>query len=284
MTWTRSRTLIAGLALIALTNAIALGGVAWNRGGEPDSVLKLTHRELWQPHEFGIDREAGGLTLNLRWRVLDKDAKGLAYAADHYGTPVWLDRAKLAALGFDVSEPSRARDLDRVRERQLPRDALVVLELDGPAYSKAVERARERAKEAAARDRGKKPPDQGISAAELLKREETVNSRLFAVDAGLDAQPLRAKYSDRARYAIVRGSIRANVNRNRAGDAQWSGHIDSLDNAQINVPPGFRKAIGPVPRSYAWSPPAPESVPPFEVTVAFGRRFEPWITAVVATK
>ena len=28
MTWSRRRTLIAGLALIALTNAVALGGVA----------------------------------------------------------------------------------------------------------------------------------------------------------------------------------------------------------------------------------------------------------------
>jgi hypothetical protein len=283
LAWSRKHTLVSGLALIAVTNAIALGGVAYNRGGEQDSVLKLTHRELWQPHEFGIDREAGGLTLNLRWRVLDKDAKGFAYAADHYGTPAWLDRDKLAALGFDVSEPSRVRDLDRVRERQLPRDALVVLELDGPAYRTAVERARERAKEAAAREaarRGKKPPPTEITAAELLKREETVNSRLFAVDAGLDARQLRAKYPDRARHAIVRGSIRASVNRNRAGDAQWSGHIDGLHNGQINVPTEFRKAIGPVPRSYAWNPPATDGVPPFELTVAFGKRFEPWVTGV----
>ena len=35
MTWSRSLTLIAGIALIAVTNAVALLGVWYNRGGEP---------------------------------------------------------------------------------------------------------------------------------------------------------------------------------------------------------------------------------------------------------
>ncbi|MGH8649482.1 MAG: DUF4824 family protein, partial [Burkholderiales bacterium] len=61
LTWPRGRTLAAGIVLIALTNAIALGGVAWNRSGEPESVLKLTQRELSQPRGFGLDREEGGL-------------------------------------------------------------------------------------------------------------------------------------------------------------------------------------------------------------------------------
>lgn len=285
MTWSRTHTLVAGLALIALTNAVALGGVAWNRSGEPDSVLQLTQRELGQPYRFGFDNDSGGLVLDLRWRVLDKDAKGLAYAADHYGTPVWLDRDKLAALGFDVSEPSRARDLDRVRERQLPRDALVVLELDGPAYHTAVERARERAKEAAAREaarRGKKkPPTTEITAVDLLKREETVNSRLFAVDVGLDAAALRTKYPDRARYAIVHGSVRARYHAERGAAGEWTGYIEGIDNGQINVPLEFRKAIGPVPQTHEWESPR-QMGSPFRATVAFGKRFEPWVTAVSA--
>jgi hypothetical protein len=279
--WSRKHTLIAGLALIAVTNAVALGGVAWNRSGEPDSVLKLTQRELLRLHDFDFDREAAGLTLNLHWRVLAKSASGLSYAADRYGDPEWLDRAKLAALGFDVSRRSDAQTTERRFERLLPRDALVVLELDGPAYRKSLELAREHAERQAraGAESGKTGPRSAAqTAAEFLKREETANSRLFAVDAGLDAQALRAKYPDRARYAIVRGSVRARFDRNRAGEAQWSGYIDGVDNARVNVPKEFRAALGAVPRSVPWGG-AAEGVQPFQVTVAFGKRFEPWVVA-----
>jgi hypothetical protein len=287
MTWSRKHTLIAGLALIALTNAVALGGVAWNRSGEPDSVLKLTQRELWRLHEFGFDRDTAGVTLNLRWRVLAADAASSYYVADRYGNPEWLDQAKLAALGFDVSRRPDARAMERRSERLLPREALVVLELDGPAYRKALERARERAAKQAAREAaepGKKKRTSGeITAADVLKREETASSRLFAVDAGLDAQALRAKYPERTRYAIVRGSVRAHFHRDRGGEGKWTGYIESLDNGQVNVPKEFRAPLGTVPRSYEWSG-APEGGPAFEVTVAFGKRFEPWITAVAAAR
>ena len=35
MTWSRKYTLVAGLGLIAMTNAIALFGVVYNRSGAP---------------------------------------------------------------------------------------------------------------------------------------------------------------------------------------------------------------------------------------------------------
>ena len=281
LTWSRRRTLIAGLALIALTNAVALGGVAWNRSGEPDSVLTLTQRELSQPYQFGFDREAAGMALNLRWRVLTADAA--AYYSDHYGTPEWLDEAKLAALGFDVSQRPDARSASRRYGRLLPREALVVLDLDGPAYRKALERARERAqKEAASETAGSaKPKVPGQSAAEFLKREVTSNSRLFAVDAGLDAAELRAKYPDRARYAIVRGNVRARYHSGRGSDGLWTGFIEGLDNDRINVPVEFRRAIGSVPHTAARGG-AVDGGPPFQVTVAFGKRFEPWVVAAEA--
>jgi uncharacterized protein DUF4824 len=285
LTWSRRRTLIAGLALIALTNAIALGGVAWNRSGEPDSVLKLTQRELGQPYRFGPDKESGGLVLDLRWRVLAVD-RGKAHYADRYGTPAWLDRAKLASLGFPVSQPPRARGGDRYYDRLLPREALVVLELDGPARAGALEQARAWAKTEAARAAAgtgnKEALNAAKNAAELLEREETVNSRLFAVDAGLDAAALRAKYPDRTRYAIVHGSVRAQYHAERGAGGEWTGHIEDIDNGQINVPLEFRKAIGSVPQTREWEPPQASS--PFQATVAFGKRFEPWVTAVKVTQ
>ena len=283
LTWSRRHTLIAGLALIALTNAIALGGVAYNRSGEPESVLKLTQRELWQPHGYGLDREEGGLQLSVRWRVLTADP-AMAFYADHQGTPEWLDEAKLASLGFDVSQPPAARRASWRYDRQLPKEALVVLELDGPARQKALERARERAAKEAAKgaETGKTGPGTPAQeAAVFLKNEETANSRLFAVDAGPDAQALRAKYSDRTRYAIVQGKVRPYHQSGRGKEARWTGYIEVIENARVNVPLEFRKAVESAPRSIPMAGPT-DGGPGFEVRVAFGKRFEPWIVAAEA--
>jgi len=282
-TWSRGRTLAAGIALIALTNAIALGGVAWNRSGEPESVLKLTQRELLQPHWFGLDRDGGGLQLSLRWRVLTADPD-VAFYGEFQGTPEWLDEAKLASLGFDVSPLPAGRRAAWRYERQLPREALVVLELDGPSYQKALERARALAAKEAAKGAktGKTGPGSPAEqAATFLKNEETSNSRLFAVDAGRDAQALRAKYPDRTRHAIVQGKVRASYQPGRGKEARWTGYFEDVLNDQINVPLEFRKAIGSAPRSRPGAHQAGDD-PVFAVTVAFGKRFEPWIIAASA--
>jgi hypothetical protein len=285
LTWSRGRTLAAGIALIALTNAIALGGVAWNRSGEPESVLKLTQREILAPHWYGIDREGGGLQLFVNWRVLSTDQDSTFYW-NFQGTPEWLDEAKLAALGFDVSPPPATRKAAWRDDRQLPRDALVVLELDGPAYRTALERARKRAAEEAAKGAkaGKTGPGTpAAQAADFLKNEETANSRLFAVDAGPDAQALRAKYPDRTRYAIVQGKVRPSYQSGRGKEARWTGTIEVIENARVNVPLEYRKAVESAPRSIARATASPP-LPAFEVTVAFGKRFEPWIIAASAAE
>jgi hypothetical protein len=283
LAWSRGHTLAAGVALIALTNAIALGGVAWNRSGEPESVLKLTQRELSQAHGFGPDREGGEPQLTVRWRVLGVDPDVTFYAYFH-GALEWLDEAKLASLGFDVSPPPAARRAAWRYDRQLPKEALVVLELDGPAYQKALERARERAATEAAKaaETGKsRPGTPAQQAADFLKNEETTNSRLFAVDVGRDAQALRAKYPDRNSYAIVQGKVRPSYQSGRGKEARWTGYIEVIESARVNVPLEFRKAIESA-RIASQPAPAAQGAASFEVTVAFGKRFEPWIVAASA--
>jgi hypothetical protein len=279
-TWTRTHTFAAGLALIVLTNAIALGGVAWNRSGEPESVLKLSQRELARSRDYGLGREEGGLQLRMRWRALPADSN-TDYYWEFQGAPEWLDEVKLASLGFDVSPLPPARRGTWREDRQLPREALIVLELDGPAYQKALERARARAAKEAAKGAktGKTGPGTPAEqAATHLRNEETVSSRLFAVDAGRDAQALRAKFPDRARYAIVQGKVRVTYLSGRGKQARWTGYIDDILNDQVNVPLEFRKTIESAPGTVRRFP-AAAAGPAFEVTVAFGKRFEPWITA-----
>ena len=280
LTWSSGRTLAAGIALIALTNAIALGGVAYNRSGEPESMLKLTQREVLAPHGYGLDREGGGLQLFVSWRVLSPE-RDETYYWNFQGTPEWLDESKLASLGFDVSPPPVERRASWRYDRQLPRETLVVLELDGPAYQEALKRARQReAKEAAkGAETGKTGPGTPAAQAVLfLKNEETANSRLFAVDVGRDARALRAKFPDRTRYAIVQGKVRPYHQSGRGKDARWTGYIEVIENARVNVPLEFRKAVESAPRSIPYAAAAPAG-PAFEVTVAFGKRFEPWILA-----
>jgi uncharacterized protein DUF4824 len=293
LTWSRTRTLVAGVALIALTNAVALGGVAWNRSGAPESELKLSQREMHEGYTSRYDWEAAGSVMTLRWRVYSSEFDDLYYYYEgSYGGRVdWLDEAKLAALGFDVSkQPDPLRE-SRRRARILPKEALIVLELDGPAAQKALQRARERAASEAAKaaaEQDKAKPEQknrARMAAESLKREETSNTRLFAVDAGLDAAALRAKYPDRSRYAIVRGKIRAwpPAEAGREKDRRWRGYVESLDSPRVNLPLEFRRQAGLALRGVSPVGPTEQGLR-YEVTVAFGNRLEPWVTAVSVLK
>jgi hypothetical protein len=266
-------TLIAGVALIALTNAVALGGVAWNRSGEPDSVLKLTERELTSPYGSVFTRESeGGLLLMLNWRVLSNDPQ-LSLYEGNYGGPEWFDEAKVRELGFDVSAP-RAGGRGRAYDRRLPREAFIVLELNGPTYPRSLDRVRKYAeKEAASMPDKPGHQDRVRSAAEAVKREETQNSRLFAVDAGLDAAALRARYPDRARYAIVTGKVMAS----RTGrHERLQGYIGEIHNVRVNVPREILPSPGRIARVLPYPVVAPER-PAFEATIAFGKRFEPWL-------
>jgi Domain of unknown function (DUF4824) len=274
MKWSRRHSLVAGLALIALTNAVALLGAAYNRSGEPDSTLHLSQRDLQPPYSWN-KHENSGLALDLRWRVLQYDADRKAsnyWNSSGQGTsPEWLDRAKMASLGFDVDVVDEQREDRRTFGRQLARDVLLVLEFDGPAYQRSLVKAAEVAErlekgDAESRER----------AAKILDSERNANSRIFVVDAGLDLAALRAKYADRTKYAIVSGRVRAARFGNRIARA-YSGYVDAVSIDAVNVPLEFRAAFeGATPyNEYA---PAPAPLVRYEATVAFGKRLEPWIT------
>jgi hypothetical protein len=271
MTWSRRHALIAGLALIAITNSVALGGVAYNRSGEADSTLTLGERELQPAFPSMGGKENSGLTLELEWRVLQDvtPRSGVFYFGGHRGgTPAWLDAQKMASLGFDttLSAEGLSDSRDSPYRRQLPRDVLIVLELDGPTHAQALERTLQAARDVESRnERG-----EGKKAVAAMLDNEARSSRLFAVDAGLDHAALRTKFPDRTRYAIVHGRVRPSW-----FQGSKAGLIESLDAASINVPLEMRGALeGVVSRSYGL--PAREAKR-FEARLAFGRRLEPWL-------
>lgn len=113
----------------------------------------------------------------------------------------------------------------------------------------------------------------------MLAQHEESASRLFLIDAGLDAAALRAKYPIRAQYAIVRGHVQPLVTDVR-GRPAVSGVVSEVYCSTINVPVEFRGAIGSGAGRYANA----NRAPPLESEVKFGRRFEPWIAAVTVAR
>lgn len=269
----RRVTLLAGLALILLTNAVALGGVWWNRSGEPDSVLALSERELRLAHQSGD--ENSGLALTLEWRAVPFEESDASQRALFWGertnNPAWLGREKMQTLGFaavPVSEEPRGR-FERSRE------VFIVLEFDGPAYHGHRAQLRERAEREMALIELDQQNREFIQRAERAREyleKEGERSRLFAVDAALSAQELRAAYPDRSRYAIVRGEIQPV---HYLQDAKGPhGYIRRVQAGSIHVPFAHR-AVFEQASSSAYA-----RTPAFVAELAFGKRLEPWLRQV----
>lgn len=280
MRGSRKYTLVAGAGLILAVNVLALGGVAYNRSGAPESMLRLTERELRRPHQdWGFDHENSGLALKLQWRVRTEAAGRPQeyYPFSHYSAePAWLTTAKLGELGVDVSEPI---DTERGRRRyaKLPsKEALLVVELEGENHRAALDLARAHAARAAAAASAN-PADEKLkarseTAAKQLEQEQNATSRLFIVDAGLDLHALRAKYPERSRYAIVQGRIQAGVS-GEGKQARLRGYIEALGIDHINVPLELRPVFEGIPAQHDFE----ARTRRFEAMVAHGRRLEPWL-------
>jgi len=260
--------LVGGVALIVAVNAFVLAGVAWNRSGAPASALTLAQRELTLPYAFGLDGERGGIDVALLWRAPMRDDNAEAAYDMHYGRgPDWLDADKLRELGFDLKE-----ERDAYRQK---REVYIVLELAGASWQAALAQAQRRLDRALARSStDKQDADALKSAQEAMKYEQDKASRLFAVDAGLDAAALRQRYPELRSHAIVAATVTPSVTVIE-GKTLFSGHIGELSVARISVPHALRGAMEGIDRTALDSGRAA-----FDMDVSWGRRFEPWITAV----
>ncbi len=289
------RALAAGCALVVVTNLVVVAAAVWNRGGAPRGAVVLTERELALPE--GIRDERSGVSLELvltheapdrvervaRWRRFDLPEV-------EYG---WCDRGKLGELGFrtalDPSDPKAGEYYGR----QLLRPVWLVLEYDGDAWARwlaerqASVEAMRRGVEAGTGDRG------ALADAEaLLALDRTMRSRLFPIDAGLDAEALSRRYGDSGRRLIVRGLIRAEIVPTEDATPRVLGKVGGPIVRWIHVP---RELAGPIEPLFpnetfrdvaererreaaeGWPEPAP---PRYRAELAVGRRFEAWLTRV----
>lgn len=226
-------------AVVVVANLLALASVARNRSGEPEAELWLTEREL--PRAPWTD-ESSGVFLRLEWARSRPGSK-----ADW----PWFDRAKLESLGFDCSHPADAKDADSHYARVMPREAFVVLELDGEAFARWLE-----AREA-------QPPAPSPPSGPPESPRETA-SRLVPIDAGTDAAALRRLHPDRARHLIVPAVVSPAWK-----DGLVFGRIRQLRVSQVHVPKDVANGV-PALRQRG------TAAPRYEVLVRFGRRLEPW--------
>ena len=272
---------VLGFAVLAATNIAVLSGVAYNRSGDPETRITLTEREL--PLLYDVFEENSGLALRLAWRALPTEEDERQYRG--WGFPAWLTADKLRALGFSLDDDP-GNDDDRAHTKApIPKEVFVVLEQEGVAYRGAVARA----ERALAREEGLYRANSGdkqlrgnFEAAEKrLQRERITESRLFAVDAGLDPAGLRSSYADRGRFIITRGLVKPAYYYNNK-KKHVRGTILRLSVEGIHVPLAQRDVFEAVlveekSKNTSLIPPR------YRVELAYGRRFEPWILSATAT-
>jgi hypothetical protein len=268
-----------GFLVLIAANAMVIFRVSTNRTGPCETMIELTERELALPYR--ILEENSGLSLRLKWRSLgqvENDYYGYEY---RYQSPAWLDRDKLKSLGFDMEKTSGEINSNK---QFVPRQAYIVLEYDGATYQEALRRS-EKKFESAQEAYQSNPSNEKLrhdfkDAENWLQQDRTSASRLFSIDAGPDAEVLRKKYPDRARFIIAPGTV----------DVSWDyenkkaipmGYISNLLVENIHVPLEFRKPFDDIlSRNIPRETPSPR----YTVQLAYGSRFEPWIKSVNTVK
>ena len=279
--------IIAGIALILVTNAIVLGGVAYNRSQAVGGQLVLSERELLVRGNRASNSENSGLQLYLRIRVpVDTVENGLEYGDTRAS---WLTPEKLRTLGFKFPDKLKSSIDEQQINRIEQKDVYVVLEFSGDVYKRDVQAALTDAtnaqEKAATNPDDKKLAELAKSSRDDADREQHRASRLYCIDAGLDANALLRQYPDRSKYVVMIGKI----------DLSWTisnnikhviGMFSGLRIDNINVPLRWRSSLGTEQQLNHYTPyslynltreNANDDSPHFNVTLAWGRRFEPWI-------
>ena len=287
---------LAGLLLIAVANAIVLMGVAYNRKLPTESELILTERELAPSVTWSVARENSGLNLRLNVRTASARRNATQEGSvdgevAFWGETPWLNAEKLKSLGFPLPMAQNTDEARRRDERLLPRDVYVVLELNGNSYHSDLQAALStsaRDNELAMADpNNKELAQRARNSQRLAEEEQNQSSRLYCIDAGLDANALRNSYADQSKFAIVRGTVRAS-GFGRAGKWRVIGQFTGVRIDEINVPLDYRAVFGSSRRLASTDASAfgiagvIANQHHYDVSVGWGRRLEPWIVSSVA--
>ena len=277
----RLRLMWIALVLFAIAQAVVLARAFGNRSGTPEARVVLTERELWRS-SYGEKDEDTGLQTRLRWMERWRGETD----------PRSLGAGKLRALGFDVSVPPGDERAEWAYRRFHRRRAWVVLEMEGQAWREEIRHRRleiEKSRAQAAAQ-GAQCQCDPKSEEEGLVRDLRSQSRLFAVDAGLDPEALRRSYPDRGRFLILPGTIGISVQTpydQPKSPPAVLGSLSDLAVSELDVPLRLRPVFEEARRRHdrereakgaageVWG----QEEPGYRIAVAVGHRYEPWIAA-----
>ena len=130
-----------------------------------------------------------------------------------------------------------------------------------------------------------------------LESERLGHSRLFVIDVGNNESELRRRYPDRAHYILADALVLLNLRRSwdektkTLKEATLEGYVSEILVSSIHVPLEKRPVLEAIRREREkaaqeklWGPygtyGALTAPPSYEVTLAYGRRLEPWIEAI----
>lgn len=270
---------ILAFSILLIANLIVLFGVLANRSGTPDFTGNLTERELNLP--WRIHNENSGLTLQVVWRTAINKSYDSYYSGS--GFNAWFNDKKLTELGFKVDTLLNSKEYQHHYNNQLPKEVYIVLEYNGESYQKSLVNAKNELIESKEK-LAKTPEDKKLlqrveRAKENLEKEKITNSRLFAIDAGLDHAKLRDRYSDRSKFIITKGIVRprfySRENKNRV-----FGYITKLSVERVHVPLKFKKKLESLTNKDTTK--NTDLTPPrYNIEFAYGKRAEPYIISVV---
>jgi len=273
------KLIFAAVFLLLLTNIVVLAGVAYNRSGDPFLSIELTERELPMVVSVRSKDENSGTTLSLKWHILSPD-KDPEYLSTTYGRSAWLNDKKLTELGFDMKKFKSEPDKYRHRTSHLATEAVLVLEYQGETYLKALALVKEKVKQlrlmVAEYPDDKKQVNDLSNYEKQLTRLKLTQSRLYAVDAGLDVQALMDKYTDKNNYLLVRGEIGLGWS-----EDDVSGRIRQLYIRHVHVPLPISEQLVTLANGEAYASHRNSSIPArYKVRLNIGKRLEPWIESV----
>lgn len=263
------------LAVVVLVNLVVLAGVAYNRSGTPDARMVLTARELpasWGFDGIGSSGENSGLSLRIDW------------LRDPEGEQSLFTREKMEALGFQFPSPKQYADWEHYKQ-PLDRMAFALFEYGGARWDMAMKaKQAELAKQMSLAGNDTQRKNLQMS----HEHFEKTTSRLVLVDLASDPSRLRASYPDGSKFLIakVKVSVYFYVNNSRRNEYELQAHISTLLPDEVHVPRQFHGLIqkGNQLPLWKWKYRQEDGeVPPYQVTLAYGQRLEPWVESVAVT-
>ncbi len=270
---------IAAAALLVAVNGWVLLGVARNRLGEPDATLTLSERELTVRRSTG--RENSGVEVVLQ---VNQWQPGMTYER-RYEWAAWLPSQRLAELGFDLALPTDLEEAHRLARRQPARRGWAVVQLGGNRWGPwagAIQAAAAELDRKIAAD----PKEPWLKEQRRqLEHELRAGTRLFMIDAGVDAAALRATYPDRAAVLLLPAEIHLDLSVDKDTTVcvpqrcRPVGRV-SLLTGELQVPRHLQVLLPPGPPPSQVARDDDLHRPHFTAVVRSGARREPWLESV----